>query len=186
MEKTNNMGLLNKTKCTIIGPIEHAPKEGESVREYFSKEFNKLNIGVFDHFNKPFIAEYVQESNHLQSKLKEWLNNEEYDKIAEHKPIRTYDLNLIDRSDFIIFHYIPDIKTTGSWEEFFWANRLKKPIFFITEGSKKNTPIWVFWTIKHKYIYSSKEECLEMIRKIDSKEINIDSDRWRLLKDEYR
>ena len=41
-------------------------------------------------------------------------------------------------------------------------------------------------TIPHKYIYDSLEEILGTIKKINDGEKVIDSDRWRLLKEEYR
>jgi hypothetical protein len=178
------MGLLEKTKTTIIGPMQYS--DGRVIREYFKEELGRINITVFDHYHKPFIDEDIQETQEMADHLKELVKQEKYDEIYEKRAIRSYDLSLIDRSDFIIFHFIPGIVTVGSWEEFFQANSLKRPIFFITEGGKQLTPIWVFWTIKPKYVYSSKEEVLDTILKIDSGEIKIDSDRWRLFKKEFR
>ena len=40
--------------------------------------------------------------------------------------------------------------------------------------------------IPHKYIYDSVEEVLDIIHQIDRGEKEADSDRWRLLKPEYR
>ncbi len=178
------MGLLEKTKCTVIGPMQYS--DGQNIRNYFKEELGKLNITVFDHYNKPFLDECVKETDETSAELKEWLKNGEYEKIYEKRAIRAFDLNLIDKSDYIIFHFIPGVVTVGSWEEFFSANKQKKVIFFITEGGRHLTPFWVFWTIKPKYIYSSKEEVLDMIKKIDNYEVKLDSDRWRLMKYEFR
>ncbi|MEK6882848.1 MAG: hypothetical protein AABY22_24710 [Nanoarchaeota archaeon] len=177
-------GKLYKTKVTVIGPMQYL--DGRNIREYFKEELGKIGMVVFDHYNKPFVEKYIEENETTSQELKYWLETEQYDKIAEKRPIRSYDLSLIERSDIIIFHFIPGVVTTGSWEEFFLANRSKRPVFFITEGGKKKTPFWVFWTIPHKYIYSSKEEVIEIIKKIDSGEKEIDSDRWRLLREEFR
>ena len=38
----------------------------------------------------------------------------------------------------------------------------------------------------HNYFYNDIDEVLDMIRKIDSGEKKIDSDRWRLLRKELR
>lgn len=178
------MNLLNKTKCTVIGPMQY--NNGRNIREYFKEKLSSLNIIIFDHYNKPFNDEKLDESEKSANQLKLWAENEQYDKIASLKNIRSFDLALIEKSDFIIFHFIPGVVTVGSWEEFFLANRSKRPIFFITEGGKKLTPYWVFWTIPHQYIYSSKEEVVDMIKRIDSGDKVIDCDRWRLLKPEYR
>ena len=62
----------------------------------------------------------------------------------------------------------------------------KKPIFVSMEGGKAKTPLWMTAMFPHKYIYDSVEEIIEMVEAIDSGEKEIDSDRWRLLKPEYR
>ena len=100
--------------------------------------------------------------------------------------IRNYDLNLVDRSDFIIAHLLPDVASWGSAEELVTAVRMKKPIFISMEGGKSKTPLWILGMLPHNYIYDSIDEVLDMVKKIDSGEKNIDSDRWRLLRKELR
>ena len=95
-------------------------------------------------------------------------------------------MSLIDRSDFVIFVYDPEVVTCGSWEEFFTANRMKKPIFFVNTRGKNKTPMWVFWTIPHKYVYESIDDVVDMLRDIDAGLIPIDSDRWKLLRTQFR
>ena len=102
------------------------------------------------------------------------------------KQIRSYDLNLVDRSDFIVAHLLPDVASWGSAEELVTAVRMKKPIFISMEGGKKKTPLWMMGMIPHRYIYDSIEEILDMLNKIDSGEKEIDSDRWRLLRKDLR
>ncbi len=177
------MNLLEKTNCTVIGPIQYS--NGRAIRQYFKNELGKMGITVWDHYKKPLISD-IDETEELEKHFQKLIEEERYDEFTKYKSIRAHDLALIDKSDFIIFHYLPGIVTVGSWEEFFSANSKKRTIFFITEGGKKLTPRWVFWTIPHKYIYSSKEEVVDVIKKINSGEKPIDSDRWRLLKKEFR
>ena len=159
---------------------------GRDIREELSKKLDEMGIIMWNHYKKPFITEF-DESEEAMKQRTELLKNEEYDKIIEFSPIRTYDLALMDKADFVIFVYDPDIVTCGSWEEFFTANRIKRPIFFINTKGKKRTPLWVFWTLKnHHYIYNSVNECVNMIQKINSGEISLDSDRWRLFQIEHR
>ena len=63
---------------------------------------------------------------------------------------------------------------------------MKKPIFVTIEGGKEKTPLWMLAMFPHKYIYDTIEEAIEMIERIDDGDKEIDSDRWRLLKKEYR
>lgn len=180
------MNFLKKTKSVIIGPMQYA--SGRSIRAFFTEELTKMNITVLDHYNKPFLSNSIKESEgeELHRQFRQWMDVGEYDKLAAYKDIRRNDLAIVEKSDFIIFHFIPGVVTVGSWEEFFLANSIKRPIFFITDGGKHLTPFWVMWTIPHNYIYNSKEEVLDVIQKINSGEKEIDSARWRLLREDLR
>lgn len=167
----------------MIGPMQFA--DGSSIREYFRKELAKLNITVFDHYSCPFIEDDIKEDQDTVNHIKQLIAEEEFEELENYKSIRSHDLALIDKSDFVIIHFIPGITMCGTWEEFFSANRIKRPIFFITDN-KKLTPAWVYWTIPYRYIYNTKEEVLNILQRIDSGDVPIDSDRWRLLKPEYR
>lgn len=176
--------VLNKTRCVVIGHMQYG--DGQKIRQEISDRLTEMGIIMWNHYKKPFITEF-DESEESHNKLRNWLENSEYDKIINYSPIRVYDLALIDKSDFVIFVYDPDIITCGSWEEFFVANKIKRPIFFVNVKGKNRTPLWVFWTLKnHHYIYNSVDECIEMIKKINLGKIPLDSDRWRLLAEEYR
>ena len=63
---------------------------------------------------------------------------------------------------------------------------MKKPVFVSMEGGKKKTPLWMMGMMPHHYIYDSVEEVVEMVKRIDDGCKKIDSDRWRLLKEELR
>ena len=63
---------------------------------------------------------------------------------------------------------------------------MKKPNFVSVEGGKNKTPLWLLGMMPHNYFYNDIDEVLDMIRKIDSGEKKIDSDRWRLLRKELR
>jgi hypothetical protein len=177
------MSILNKTKCTIIGPMQYS--SGREIRQFFHEELIKLGITVFDHYNKPFF-QYPAEDENFKANMNKLMEEGKYDEMASFRYIRSFDLALIDKSDFIIFHYPPNALTVGSWEEFFTANSCKKPIFFISEAGKAKTPFWVMWTIPHQYIVSTKEEVLTILKDIDSGQVPIDNTRWRLLDMKYR
>ena len=79
-----------------------------------------------------------------------------------------------------------EIASWGSAEEIVTAVREQKPVFVAIEGGKVKTPLWMLAMFPHKYIYNSIEEVVDMIKKIDSGEVRLDSGRWKLLKREYR
>jgi nucleoside 2-deoxyribosyltransferase len=178
------MNLLQKTKVYLVGHMQYL--NGRNWRKEVSEELSKLNILCFDPYDKPFVKD-VDESENSRTEMDLLLKHKEYDILSEKlKTIRSYDLNLVDRSDFIIAHLVPEVASWGSAEEIVTAVRMKKPIFISIEGGKTKTPLWMFGMIPHKYIYNSIEEVIDMINSIDSGEKPIDSDRWRLLKKEYR
>lgn len=177
------MNKLNKTKCTVIGPMQFS--DGTGIREYFRNELGQMGITVFDHYHCPFMEDSIKEDAETVALIKTLIAEERFAELEKLKSIRAHDLALVDKSDFIIVEYKAGVTMCGTWEEFFSANRMKKPIFFITDN-KKLTSAWVYWTIPYRYIYNSKEEVLSMLQRINSGEVAIDSDRWRLLREEYR
>ncbi len=177
-------GLLHKTKSYLVGPMQYG--DGRAWRENITDKLSQIGIVCYDPYKKPFVVD-VEESENVAAHLQDLIARGEYDQVATRmKLIRSYDLALVDKADFIIAYIDPRIITVGSWEEIFWSNRLKRPIFLIIEGGKAACPFWLFGTIPHKYIYNNIDEVVEVLRKIDSGEKPMDSDRWRIMKKEYR
>lgn len=176
--------MLNKTKTYLCGPIEAG--NGRSWREKITEDLKEIGVICYDPYNKPFEVD-LDETEDLNALMKQWRAQGDYDKVtSKMKDIRSFDLALVDKADFIIAYFDPSQMTCGTWEEVFWANRQKKPIFFVVKGGKKACPLWMFGTIPHKYIYESFEEVLSVLKDIDSGKILIDSKRWRLLKESFR
>lgn len=176
--------LLSKTRTYLVGPMEYL--DGQGWRETLTPELEKMGIVVFNPYKKPFIKD-VQEGAEVRERMEIAAKEGDYNYLCEKfREIRIFDLNLVDRSDFIVAHISPRIASWGSAEELVTANRAKKPIFLSVEGGKALCPKWIFGMISHKYIYSSPQEILDMLRKIDSGEKEIDSSRWRLLRKEFR
>lgn len=159
---------------------------GRGWRDFVTQELKPRGITIFNPYDKPFMDD-VDEDDAVRAKLKESMAAGDFDAVAQRmKPVRGFDLRLCDLSDFLIAHITPEIASWGSAEEFVTSVRMKKPIFLSIQGGKIKTPLWIMGMIPHKYIYNSIEESVEMIKKIDDGSVKIDSDRWKLLKLEYR
>ena len=157
-----------------------------SGRDYVEGELEPLGIRIFNPYKKPFVKD-VKEDEDTRLSLDHCQKHGYFNDVAERMSlVRSYDLNLVDRSDFIIAHLLPEVASWGSAEELVTAVRMKKPIFISMEGGKHATPLWIMGMLPHHYIYDSVEEVVEMIKQIDSGEKKIDSDRWRLLRHELR
>lgn len=178
------MGILAKTKTYLVGPMENL--DGTAWRIRVAKELNSIGIVCYDPYKKPFERD-LNEGPEVRAKMRKAIldGDLEYShKLG--KTIRAHDLNLVDRSDFIIANIHPSVASYGSAEEIFTANRAKKPIFLSVEGGRSKCPAWITWTIPPKYIYNDLDEILEILFRIDNGSIIADSDRWRLLRKEYR
>jgi len=178
------MNLLNKTKCYLVGHMQYL--SGRNWRSDVTESLTPLGITCFDPYKKPFVKD-VEEDEASREEMNVWMKTKQYDRVTERmKIIRSYDLNLVDRSDFIIAHLVPEVASWGSGEEIVTAVRMKKPIFISMEGGKSKTPLWVLGMLPHKYIYNSVGEIVDMLFAINKGSKEIDSDRWRLLRHEYR
>jgi hypothetical protein len=182
--KNKSKNLLNKTRIYTIGHMEYA--DGRDWREYVKIELQPRGITVFNPYFKPFICETL-ETEEARKELKSNMDNGRFELVNKRmKAVRADDLRLCDISDFFIANIIPHVASWGSAEEITTANRAKKPIFVCVEGGKKKCPLWIMGMLPHKYIHDSVEDAVEMIKDIDAGKLRIDSERWRLLKFEYR
>ena len=176
--------ILVKTKCYLVGHMQYA--DGEGWRTVAEKRLKKIGIIAFNPYQKPFIKN-VEEGEDFRRALAEQMIAGNYDEVqSKMRQIRIYDLNLVDRSDFIIAHIIPSVASWGSAEELVTAVRMKKPTFISIEGGKRAAPLWLLGMFPHKFFYDSINDILKMIEDINSGEREIDSDRWRLLKKDLR
>ncbi len=181
---TSTQNLLYRTRCYLVGHMEYA--NGEDWRKIVERKLSRLGIITFNPYKKPFVKD-LEEGDNFRRRMKEEMIRGNFDEVCRKmRQIRIYDLNLVDRSDFIIAHIIPNVASWGSAEELVTAVRMKKPTFISVEGGKKNTPLWLLGMFPHKYFYDSVEDVISMVSKVDSGEKTIDSDRWRLLSKEMR
>jgi hypothetical protein len=178
------MDILEKTRTYLVGHMQYA--SGRDWREYVERELEPLGVRIFNPYKKPFVKD-VNEDEDTRAKIANDMEEGHYSDVSNRmKQIRSYDLNLVDRSDFIIAHLLPEVASWGSAEEIVTAVRMKKPVFISMEGGKTKTPLWMMGMLPHHYIYNSIEDVVDMVKKINNGEKAIDSDRWRLLKKELR
>lgn len=176
--------LLWKTRCYLIGHMQYA--DGRGWRNTVKEGLKDTGIIFFDPYIKPFVHD-IPEDEEARAQLKKWMENGQYDLAQQHMwSVRGYDLRLCDICDFFIANIDPKVMSWGSAEELVTANREKKPVFLAIEGGKKNSPLWEMGKFPHKYMYDSIEEIIETVSYIDRGVIKMNSDRWKLLKKEYR
>jgi len=176
---------LKDSLCYLVGSIDRAKDSGIGWRKkIISMSHNKgLKIKFLDPTNK--VVGLQSEVNEEQLKIKNLKREGKWDELSEfmHIIVRS-DLRCIDLSDFIIFYLDADVHICGSYFELITALQEKKPYFIIVPSGKSKTPSWLFGICKHENIYSSLEEVVERLVKINSGEIS--SDRWVLFREQIK
>lgn len=178
------MGLLNKTKCYLAGPIEFA--DGSVWRKGISARLKLMGVTVFNPFEKPFVNS-VEESDEVRQKLFALRANGKLQEVHEHmKRVVSDDLAQCDWSNFVICYINPVVPTFGTMSELTYSNICKRPIYIVTEGGRNCTPLWILGMIKPEFIFDSFELLMSHLQKMDKGEVLFDSPRWKILKEEYK
>lgn len=178
------IGTLWRTKCYLIGSMQY--ENGEAWRNEAETRLKNLGVIPLNPYKSPFLHA-PKECDETHDIWRRAMAAGDFDFVSQQmKEIRQADLSMVDRSDFIICYLKTSVFSAGTMEEFAWAVRLKRPIFLVMEGGKAKTPFWILGMIPHKYIYNSFEEVYSVLDKIGSGEKEMDSDRWRLLRPEFR
>jgi nucleoside 2-deoxyribosyltransferase len=176
--------ILDKTRCYLSGHMQY--KNGAAWRENTQNVLEDMGVKVFNPYKSIYI-EPILEGPEQFATLKQLMNEEKLEEVrTKFSKVRNYDLGLVDKSDFIVCHIYPEIASWGTGEELAMAALQRKPTFISVEGGRTKCPLWIAAQFPSRYIYNSQEELLETLRKINSGEIIADSDRWRLLKPDFR
>lgn len=132
----------------LAGAIEFAKKDGGVAwRDAVTPALDEAGIYVQDPCKtEPLVTDMtVLEA---QDKFNSWISSGHYDKFDEKfKNIVDKDLRMVHRSDFVIVHLFPEIKTTGTIHEMSEAWRLKIPIYLIWNDAKSNLSKWALWLV---------------------------------------
>ena len=101
------MNFLDKTKTYLVGHMQYL--EGRDWRQGVTKKLSEIGVTCFDPYKKPFMKD-VEEDEASREEMEIWMKTKQYDRVTDRmKMVRSYDLNLVDRSDFIIAHLVPDV-----------------------------------------------------------------------------
>lgn len=174
----NSCHKLRGLTTYLIGPIEDTTDLGVGWRKEIKTLITKfgLNITILDPTHKPkdLVSETQREHDYINQLKKEekWIELTRFI-----KKIRRIDLRMVDKSDFLIAYLPSQKRTTGSWHEIINAANQSKPILAIVPDGLKNVTTWAFSLIDYDLMFSTTEQLVEHLVKINNGEYEPD-DRW--------
>jgi hypothetical protein len=177
------MNLLRGTRTYLFGQMQYF--DGAPWRRHVKPLLQAMGVVVFDPYDKPFINGTL-EDDEARKLLIESVGKGDFEYTVTHmKKVVREDFRMVDASDFLFGYINPKYPTVGAWDELYRAEDEGKPVFLCIEGGLKAMPLWLFGRIPIKYVYDSVDKAVEMLQHINSGEKPIDSDRWRIFKQEY-
>lgn len=172
------MNRLQYNRAYLCGPMEHESDNGVNWRIEIQLELKDLEIIFLDPTSKPTHVGIEDETTKIL--LNDLREKGDYKLLRQIiQPIRSYDLRMVDISDFLIVHLDRDIPTCGTWEELFLANRQKKPIVLHFAQGKNKVPHWLFDVIPDQMMFSSWNEVYNYVRHIATDSNIEDCNRWK-------
>jgi len=172
------MNRLKYNRCYLCGPMEYSNSVGQDWRIALQKELMDLEIIFLDPTHKP--THIGIENEQTQGIMKELRAKGDYKLLRDMvRPIRSYDLRMVDVSDFLVVHLNHDVQTTGTWEELYLANRQKKPIILHYSQGKEQVPLWLFDVIPEQMMFGSWKEVCKYVRHIAKDKHIDDLNRWK-------
>ena len=178
------MCKLASSVCYLAGPIDFSDDLGVSFRKklILTAKHKGLGIKFLDPTDK--LEGLQADVGDEQSIINDYRKKRSWNKLsALMKKIVRVDLRQIDLADFVIVFIDTQIHMCGSYHELVEADRQKKPVLTIIKQGKENCPSWLFGTIDHNLMFSSIEECVEYLYKVDQELITLD-DRWVLFREQ--
>lgn len=161
------MNRLRGMRCYLIGAMDRVPDGGAPWRDNISCFLRGMDIIVLNPCDKPITIGYEKPED--RDRINDLKRNGRYDEVAEEiRLLRVVDLRMVDMSDFIICNLDISVHATGTYEEMFWANRLKRPILIHCEQGKSNVPNWLFGVLPHEFFFSNWSELQEYILNVNS------------------
>jgi len=161
---------------TVAGAIEFAKKDGGVAwRDAMTPALDEAGIYIQDPCKtEPLVTNMTVVE--AQEKFNGWICSGNYKIFKDNfKRIVAKDLRMVHKSDFIIVHLFPDIKTTGTIHEMAEAWRLHKPIYLVWSESKIKLSKWALFLVEDSggRLFDNKKQLTDYIairydRKIQS------------------
>jgi hypothetical protein len=173
------MGVLERSRVYLCGPISDAADFGIGWRQEFTEKTKDLGLIHLDPTDKP--GGYLSETQDQQKQIQRFREHQDWSGLEIYmKKIRRMDLRLVDKADFIVIYVDPNSHMLGSYDEILTAEDQQKPIFLIVNGRLEDLNPWIFTAVDHNNMFESVDSCVSYIRGIDEGRMVL-SNEWVLI-----
>ena len=171
------MNRLALNRGYLCGAMDRVLDGGVAWRQDLKDSLKDLKVLWLDPTRKPInIGVEDLENRALRQKAKragdfEFVRN-------QMKQIRPVDLRMVDICDFLVVNIDLDVHATGTYEELYWGNRMKKPCVVRIAQGVEHTPDWLFGTLPFEMIFSTWDQVMTYLRHIAHDPVIDRLNRW--------
>lgn len=171
------MNRLALNRGYLCGAMDRVTDGGVGWRQDLIESLKNLKILWLDPCRKPIdVGVEDLENRALRHKAK---RAGDYEFVrTQMKQIRPVDLRMVDICDFVVVNLDLAVHACGTYEELFWANRMKKPVLVRVEQGIEHTPDWLFGTLPFELIFSTWDEVKKYLRHIAHDPVIDRLNRW--------
>ena len=172
------MNYLKGKVAYLCGALKAHPNSGIQWRNHITPHLEKLDIDILNPCSKT--DSQAHEIGKQKAAFRKIIKQENWGKIKEvFWPVVRYDLRCIDKCDFVVFNYQPNIPTIGSIHELVVANFEKKPILLKYEKKDLDTfNPWITTLVKTEHFFSEWNDMIQYLQKVNDG--TLDSSYWVL------
>jgi hypothetical protein len=157
--------------------MDAAPDNGSQWREKITPCLESLGMIVYNPLHKPIdIGREEISDKEICNKLKGEGRFEELSK--EMHVVRCVDLKCVDKCDVVLVNLDTSMQICGTYEEIFWANRLKRPVIIMCPQGLTAIPNWLYGTLDYHLFFDNWDNVKQYFINISNGIIN--NKDWRI------
>ena len=171
------MNRLALNRGYLCGAMDRVTDGGIGWRQDLIDSLRDLKVLWLDPCRKPIdVGVEDLENRGLRHKAK---RAGDYEFVrTQMKQIRPVDLRMVDICDFLVVNLDLSVHACGTYEELFWANRMKKPVIVRVEQGIEHAPDWLLGTLPFEMIFSTWDEVKKYLRHIAHDPVIDRLNRW--------
>lgn len=171
------MSKLKGMRTYLSGAMDRVKDGGVEWRAYLTPILQGMGVGVLNPCDKP--TDFAKESGDTRARINQFKKEGNFDEVKSIiNPICHVDLRMCDECSFLICYIDTDVHAAGTYHELTVCIQQRKPTLLVVKQGKENCPNWWFGVIPHQFIFSSFEEMLEYLKRVDKDEDVKDLNRW--------